>query len=100
MTSTGCVKWFNSSRGYGFITNIDEKNGDDLFVHHSGIVVNQDVYKTLTTGEYINYDISEKDGKKYAINITGIKGGKLLCEQEKRVKKEEDLKDNDTMEAN
>ena len=86
MSHTGCVKWFNSTRGYGFITNIDEQNVDDLFVHHSGITVKQDVYKTLTTGEYINYDVSEKNGKKYAINITGIKGGKLLCEHDRKGK--------------
>ena len=39
-TLTGQVKWFNSQNGYGFITSLDGSNqGTDLFVHHSGIFV-------------------------------------------------------------
>ena len=77
---TGCVKWFNSTRGYGFITNIDGEEDKDLFVHHSGLSTKESVYKTLSPGEYVNYSEKQQDGKQYAVDVTGIKGGKLLCE--------------------
>jgi CspA family cold shock protein len=76
----GCVKWFNSTRGYGFITNIDGEVDKDLFVHHSALSTKESVYKTLSPGEYVNYSESLKDNKHYAVDVTGIKGGKLLCE--------------------
>lgn len=87
----GTVKWFNSTRGFGFITNLED-NADvkDLFVHHSGITVTNDVYKTLNTGEYVSFNIMEKDGKKYAVDITGLKGGKLLCEHPKMKRGDKD----------
>ena len=75
---TGCVKWFNSTRGYGFITNIDVDK--DSFVHHTGLVTQNNVYKTLTPGEYVEYEEKVENGKNYAVSVTGIRGGKLLCE--------------------
>ena len=56
--STGTVKWFNSSKGYGFITPDEE--GNDLFVHHSEIKVSG--YATLNEGQKVEYEIGE--GKK------------------------------------
>lgn len=76
----GCVKWFNSTRGYGFITNIDNDGGNDFFVHHTGLVTQSNVYKTLTPGEYVEYEEKIENNKYFAINVTGIRGGKLLCE--------------------
>lgn len=99
----GRVKWFNN--GYGFIT-INEKNDahkqaekkedsenkeeteqqtKDIFVHHNSIYVQTNQYKYLVQGEYVEFDIApaEKEGLKYdfqAKNVTGINGGKLLCE--------------------
>ena len=84
---TGCVKWFNNTKGYGFINNVD--NGDyDLFVHHSNLNVGSDVYKTLTPGEYVEYTEVVENNKYYAKNVTGIRGGKLLCENRRSVRTE------------
>ena len=51
----GTVKWFNATKGYGFITN--SENGEDVFVHFSGIVA--DGYKTLEEGQSVTFDITE-----------------------------------------
>ena len=80
----GVVKWFNPKTGYGFITELDEET--DHFVHHNALKVGKDVFKNLLTGEYIEFEVSEDDkGKTLAVEVTGVKGGKLLCEH--RVKK-------------
>jgi cold shock CspA family protein len=84
-TTLGCVKWFNNRSGYGFIVAIgDQANYGDVFVHHSQLRISDpNVYKSLTTGEYVEFEISPtSDGKhKYqANNVTGVYGGKLLCE--------------------
>ncbi len=55
---TGTVKWFNASKGYGFISN-DE--GEDLFVHFSSIRDNGG-YRTLEEGQEVEFTIGE--GKK------------------------------------
>lgn len=54
----GTVKWFNSEKGFGFISN--DEGGDDIFVHFSAIQI--DGYKTLTEGQKVTFDI-EKDPK-------------------------------------
>jgi len=56
--STGTVKWFNDSKGYGFITPDD--GGEDLFVHFSEIKSNG--YATLDEGRKVTFDIGQ--GKK------------------------------------
>lgn len=56
--SKGTVKWFNASKGFGFIT--PEDGGDDLFVHHSEIKV--DGYASLNDGQEVEYEVGE--GKK------------------------------------
>ena len=80
----GCVKWFNNKSGYGFISLIDgEQVGKEIFVHHSGIGVNQQQYKYLVQGEYVEFVLSSTQGGQHeyqAVNVTGIKGGKLMCE--------------------
>ena len=78
-TFRGRVKWFNSTRGYGFITNLDKD--EDTFVHHSGISPTVECWKTLTPGEYVEYSLdTDDDGKSQATSVTGIAGGPLLCE--------------------
>jgi CspA family cold shock protein len=53
--ATGTVKWFNDSKGYGFISPEDE--GKDLFVHHSAI--SGDGYKSLTEGAKVEFESAE-----------------------------------------
>lgn len=81
----GRVKWFNNKSGYGFITSCDDENKDeDVFVHHTGVNVNQEQYKYLVQGEYVEFKLSDTvEGSKYpyqASKVTGMWGGKLMCE--------------------
>jgi CspA family cold shock protein len=51
---TGKVKWFNGTKGYGFITR---ENGEDIFVHYSSI--ESDGFKTLNEGDEVEFDVEE-----------------------------------------
>ena len=53
--ATGTVKWFNDSKGYGFIS--PEDAGKDLFVHHSAIA--GDGFKSLTEGAKVEFEAAE-----------------------------------------
>jgi len=89
------VKWFNPRSGYGFLTDCD--NAEDIFVHHSEITTSGNVYKTLTQGEYVEYNTTTDDkGKVLAVNVTGIKQGPLLCERPKKSKKTNDKKSSES----
>lgn len=54
--STGKVKWFNSEKGYGFIT--PNEGGKDIFVHHSEIQ-SQGKFATLEEGQTVEYEVGE-----------------------------------------
>ena len=56
--STGTVKWFNSGKGYGFIT--PDEGGDELFVHHSDLKM--EGYANLDDGHKVEFEVGE--GKK------------------------------------
>ena len=77
----GQVKWFNHTRGYGFLTNLEGGDNADIFVHHSQLATKTNVYKTLYQGEYVEYsDTTDEKGKPCASNVTGLKGNTLMCE--------------------
>ena len=88
------VKWFNPRTGYGFLTDL--KTSEDIFVHHKGIKVDSDVYRTLITGEYVCYDLSsDNSGKKLAVNVTGIADGPLMCQRPRQNRTTKDKKRSD-----
>jgi CspA family cold shock protein len=62
---TGTVKWFNASKGYGFITR---DTGDDVFVHFSAIV--GDGYRSLDEGQRVEFTVAQGDKGLQAQNVT------------------------------
>lgn len=81
---TGRVKWFNNRAGFGFVTVLTgDKKGEDIFVHHSGIVVEDEQYKYLVQGEYISFLLRNSDNKEHpyqAGDVRGVLNGWLMCE--------------------
>jgi CspA family cold shock protein len=63
--ATGTVKWFNDSKGYGFITPDD--TGKDFFVHHSAIT--GEGFKTLTEGAKVEFEPAEGEKGPEAKNV-------------------------------
>ncbi|AKD37544.1 transcription antiterminator/RNA stability regulator CspE [Pasteurella sp. P03HT] len=61
----GTVKWFNSDKGFGFITPAD--GGKDLFVHFSGIVGSN--YRTLNEGDRVEYSVQDSQRGPAAIDV-------------------------------
>lgn len=85
VTLTGCVKWFNNSLNYGFITVLSEgeHHNADIFVHQSNIKTKRDCFRTLYTGECVQFELTKSDNEKHpvhAVNVTGFNGGSLHCE--------------------
>lgn len=63
---TGIVKWFDSERGYGFIST---NNGNDVFIHHSQ-VKEKGNEKNLHEGEAVGFDIIQSEKGPSAINVS------------------------------
>lgn len=53
--ATGTVKWFNDSKGYGFI--VQDGGGEDVFCHHSSIQM--DGFRTLAEGQKVQFDVAQ-----------------------------------------
>jgi len=66
--ANGIVKWFNDSKGFGFIEQ--QAGGKDVFVHHSGI--NSTGFKSLNEGDSVTFDIEEGQKGPAAANVTVV----------------------------
>jgi len=64
--ATGTVKWFNETKGYGFIA--PDGGGKDVFVHYSGIVGNG--FRTLTEGAKVEFEVREGTKGPEATNVS------------------------------
>lgn len=65
---SGTVKWFNESKGFGFITPQD--GGEDVFVHFSAI--NSDGFRTLSEGQAVTFEVESGDRGKQAASVTTV----------------------------
>ena len=65
--TNGIVKWFNASKGFGFI---EQEDGPDVFVHHSAI--NADGFKSLDEGDRVFFDVEQGQKGPAAANVTVI----------------------------
>ncbi len=66
--STGTVKWFNPTKGYGFVQ--PEQGGSDVFIHISAL--EQAGIATLNEGQRVNYEVATNKGKTSAVNLSLI----------------------------
>ena len=69
MSLEGKVKWFNETKGYGFI---QQDGGPDIFVHYSAIKA--DGFRTLTEGDKVSFEIVEGERGPKAANVMKIIG--------------------------
>jgi CspA family cold shock protein len=63
----GTVKWFNDSKGFGFIT---PENGDDVFVHHTAIQA--EGFKSLSDGDEVEFEVEQGEKGSKASNVVKI----------------------------
>ena len=65
--ANGTVKWFNDSKGFGFI---EQEDGPDVFVHHSAI--NSSGFKSLNEGDRVSFDIEQGQKGPAAANVSVV----------------------------
>jgi CspA family cold shock protein len=65
--TNGTVKWFNDTKGFGFITGED---GSDVFVHHSSI--QSDGFRSLQEGDSVSFDIEDGEKGPKALNVVKL----------------------------
>jgi len=63
----GTVKWFNESKGFGFLSRED---GDDVFVHYSSI--QSSGFKSLTEGQEVEFEVQNGPKGPQAVNVTAV----------------------------
>ncbi len=68
-TVKGTVKWFNESKGYGFLS---QPNGEDIFVHYSAIQVQGNGFRTLKEGQEVEFTIEQGPKGLQASNVTVV----------------------------
>lgn len=61
---SGTVKWFNDSKGFGFI---EQESGDDVFVHYSSI--QSEGFKSLKEGQAVEFDVEQDSKGAKAVNV-------------------------------
>ena len=66
--TTGKIKWFNPTKGYGFIEN--DTGGKDVFLHASAL--EEAGIETLQEGQAVSFEIGENKGKENAINVKKV----------------------------
>ena len=64
----GTVKWFNDSKGFGFIT--PEEGGKDLFVHHTNIV--SEGFRSLSEGQQVEFEVGQGPKGEHATQVTTV----------------------------
>ena len=79
-SNTGQVVRFFNRKGYGFIKDLNDDK--DYFVHNTDINLSGEGYRKLYPGEYVSYNLVERDGKQVCTDIRGIMGYPLLVENE------------------
>ena len=79
----GYVKWFNDSKGFGFVRIVTQgdRYGEDVFVHQSQLKPARSKYRTLCNNETITFNLSE-DERPQAVEVTGV-NGLLFCDTSK-----------------
>lgn len=68
MADSGMIKWFSNAKGFGFIVN--ENGTQDIFVHYGSILI--DGYRTLKSGQIVNFDIKGGEKGLHAENVIPI----------------------------